>query len=753
MASTRKSGRQHVPSRKLKDESINTLNEILSSDSEIEALVDQEIAAADEYDEFSVQAAAQASSDDDDSSISAAASSGIATPVEDDDDAHSDIGRGSDVGEDRLPFLRVRKSKPKKAPAIEAEAKRSRGLLGTQIRSYTRRNKSELLCGPDPKDREALTRAADRWANDPTLPRRANLRHPFTHPDSRRKWEARKGWEWYYDSGGKAAFAERQRLTPLSEGEAVKYLPRSSHHKQDVLLGPYGRQTPFTLSANDTIDMDHAWTEVTAMENASHTEDRPPKRRKHGWLLNAGSKVRCLDWATKEGSTRQYLAIGTKQNSLSREEAKKEAPSFASSPAPSSIQLWSFVSPQRPTPTADSTEPARPLRLVHILCTDWGDAKQVRWCPMPRKFQENDASQEHEVVGLLASVWDDGSTRVLDLIVPRDNNDGNVHLKIDSAACTIRPLQYSICTCMCWLSATDIAVGHSNGFLALYSIIPPSTSPSSTSSFPSAQTNYTPPTSSQTHQHHPHPRLIIPLHQSYILSLNSCYPPFPYLLTSTTIAGTARLTDLRSPHTASISTRRSNIAPVDCIYHHGLFACFVPDDSHETIGAMALRCWGSLSATMDTVDTGGTRAMDVGKCHAALAVGCADGGVVVSNPMRRAIKHREPCIQLLLWKHEWVRRRKSQNGSDESSEQMEPRGMSRITESYKARKSEIDQRPGERKLNIEGSRNRGRGSMVSTTFEEESGVTALAWNPNVSCGGWLAVAWATGLVRVEDVAI
>ena len=150
---------------------------------------------------------------------------------------------------------------------------------------------------------------------------------------------------------------------------------------------------------------------------------------------------------------------------------------------------------------------------------------------------------------------------------------------------------------------------------------------------------------------------------------------------------------------------------------------------------------------------GGTRAMDVGKCHAALAVGCADGGVVVSNPMRRAIKHKEHCIQLLLWKHEWVRQEKSQNDSDESSEQGERGGLSRITESYKARKSEIDQRPGERKLNIEGSKSRARGSMVSTIFEEESGVTALAWNPNVNCGGWLAVAWATGLVRVEDVAI
>lgn len=752
MASTRKSGRRQVPSRKYKDGAIAALNEILSSDSEIEALADQEIAAADEDDDFSVHAAAQASSDEDDSSISAAASSGIATPIEDDEGAHSDIGRASNAGEDKLRFLRVRKSKPKKEPTMEAEAKRSRGLLNSQIRSYTRRNKSELLCGPDPKDRETLTRAADRWANDPTLPRRASLRHPFTHPDSRRNWEAKKGWEWYYECGGKVAFAQRQRLSPLSEGEAAKYLPRSSHHEQDVLLGPYGRQKPFRLSTNNSINMDHAWTEVADNENVFHNEDRRPKRRKRGWLLNAGSKVRCLDWATKEGGDVQYLAMGTKQNSLTSEEAKKKAPSFASSPAPSSMQLWSFVSRQQPHPTADLTEPACPPRLVYILCTDWGDAKQIRWCPMPRKFAEDNASQTHEAVGLLASVWDDGSTRILDLNVPRDNDDVNVRLKIESAACTIRPLKNSICTCMCWLSATDVAVGHSNGLLALYSIIPASTSHSSPSPIPSYQTNDPPSTQPQTYYHHPHPRLVIPLHQSNITSLSSCYPPFPYLLTSTTIAGTARLTDIRSPHTSSISTRRSNIAPSDCIYHHALFACFVPDESKETIDAMALRCWGSTSATTDTVDMGGIMAMDVAKCHAAIAVGCADGGVMVSNPMRRAIRHKEHCMQLLLWKHEWVKQGKSQSGSDETAGQMEPGGLSRITESYKARKSEIDQKPGERKLNIEGSKTRGR-SVVSTVFEEESGVTALAWNPNVSCGGWLAVAWATGLVRVEDVAI
>lgn len=45
------------------------------------------------------------------------------------------------------------------------------------------------------------------------------------------------------------------------------------------------------------------------------------------------------------------------------------------------------------------------------------------------------------------------------------------------------------------------------------------------------------------------------------------------------------------------------------------------------------------------------------------------------------------------------------------------------------------------------------GVVISTVREEEEGVTQIEWNPNLLCGGWVAVGWGSGLVRVQDLAL
>lgn len=45
------------------------------------------------------------------------------------------------------------------------------------------------------------------------------------------------------------------------------------------------------------------------------------------------------------------------------------------------------------------------------------------------------------------------------------------------------------------------------------------------------------------------------------------------------------------------------------------------------------------------------------------------------------------------------------------------------------------------------------GMVISTVREEEEGVTQIEWNPNLVCGGWVAVGWGSGLVRVQDLAL
>ncbi len=162
----------------------------------------------------------------------------------------------------------------------------------------------------------------------------------------------------------------------------------------------------------------------------------------------------------------------------------------------------------------------------------------------------------------------------------------------------------------------------------------------------------------------------------------------------------------------------------------------------------------------------GRGCLDSGKAHTCLAWGGPDGRVMVCNPVRSVLgsrRRREADWLVCVCRLEWVRKKPPQPEmlptADRSDEQgdadvrmeqaddpgknnggIERKGISRITQSYTAEKADYGPARGEKLKQM-------------TVFEEENAVTAVNWNPNVSCGGWLAVGWGNGLVRVEDVAI
>lgn len=149
-----------------------------------------------------------------------------------------------------------------------------------------------------------------------------------------------------------------------------------------------------------------------------------------------------------------------------------------------------------------------------------------------------------------------------------------------------------------------------------------------------------------------------------------------------------------------------------------------------------LRCFYSsvACAKLGSAPGPGSGVVDVGKCHSSVAVGGADGSVIVTNPMRKALGKKDAGWQQVVFKHEWVRR----------VGQGPRHGMSRITEGYKGEKVDFGVK----------YRETHRGTVnESTIYEEETAVTTLGWNPNSVCGGWLAVGWGSGLVRVQDMAV
>ncbi|KAL9129540.1 MAG: hypothetical protein Q9217_002027 [Psora testacea] len=766
---TRRSGRRHVQNQKYKEatETLETLNNVLSSDSEEELLVRTLQADPKDDEDFTADQAVPPS-DSPDSPRSEASdgsdSSAIATPLEDYEDAHSYASSETDAPRSGMCMHRRSKAGKQQHGATK-EATRSRGIPETALKTDNKISRLHLLSGPARKDVMHLVRSGNQWGNDVTLPRRSRMRLPFSHTEEKREFEGTVGWDWYYEQGGKEAYAERQRLRGLSADEAARYLPKRASH--NLLMGPYGRQKLFHISTLDSLNVDDAWKVATG-EHTLDDQERPRKRRRHGWLLNVGRRVRSLDWAANQDGDIQYLAIATK--SAMPKGTSTEAPAFTpASGTPSGVHIWAFAVSQEFSATESTIESSRPPKLKQVLCTDWGDVKQLKWCPTPRSFRNEEADGKVPL-GLLAGVWDDGCARVLDVQLDRDQNSGSTYsetpravVNIESAAFTAEPPPNSICTCLAWLSATDLAVGHSNGYLSIYSIVP--TSPL-TPRPPDTDTAQDVSSSTTDTATYPQPWLHIALHQTYIIAITSAYPSFPTLLASTSMSGHTRLTSLLDPQTSYVQSRRTQTPGSTILYHDGLYGCIYPDDGKENITFTGLRFWGNAIGFGKAAGWGGLSCVDVGKVHAVVAFGTADGRIVVTNPIRKVLTKKKQGYQQTLFRHEWVCKQPQaasdavveEPGDEDTSysrhenEREGRKGTSRITEGYKPHSAETHYRYSSRRLFAGGSHGV-KGTMTTTIFEEETGATAVCWNPNLSCGGWLAVGWGSGLIRVEDVGI
>lgn len=233
------------------------------------------------------------------------------------------------------------------------------------------------------------------------------------------------------------------------------------------------------------------------------------------------------------------------------------------------------------------------------------------------------------------------------------------------------------------------------------------------------------------------PWLSLQLHSAYILSLTTAYPTHPALLVSSSLSGNLRLTSLRAPKTDYVFSMRMRMPPSSLAYCDSLLSVVAPDEASETLRLWGLRSFYSTLSCgkLESAPGPGHGIVDVGRWHSSIAAGGADGSVVVTNPIRKALGRKDAGWQQVVFKHEWVRR----------PAQGARQGMSRITEGYKGEKVNLGMKDGG-KLKDSVSE--------STIYEEETAVAALSWNPNDSgCGGWLAVGWGSGLVRIQDMAI
>ncbi|RAH48089.1 transcription factor TFIIIC subunit TFC6 [Aspergillus brunneoviolaceus CBS 621.78] len=576
-----------------------------------------------------------------------------------------------------------------------------------------------VMFGTDNRDLLAMIYARERWGGgvDSTFPTREALQRvrdgadygyglTFGVEPDLLKLESARGWDWYYTDAVRERFRLRQRVAKLGEAAARrKYLARS-RGDHTVLLGPVDDQKEFTLGQHQVLDFGDAWASKAKAGSGCH-------KVREGWLLNFGSKVQCLAWAPNQLGRTQYLAVVAPI--LPDQKAKvpdplkdQAAPAFRpSAPYPCALQIWAFQAQESETLARKIDLGFRPhLRLA--LCTDWGDLRRLAWCPMPRSPRDEDDEDERETLGLLAGIWTDGYVRVIDVKVGRDTKKAEFY-QVHSTIFEAKPPS-TVCTCVTWLSPSDIAVGCANGYVAIWSIAPSSNSSSS-----------------------PAPYFYQALHSTWVLNISSAYPTYPHLIATTSMDGDTRLTSVVDPPKDQVYTNRMRVGSTHLSYCPPLQS-FLSSDENDFARLLAVRRFYTSTAVARLPSPISALA-PCSYWHPSVLFGCVGGTVQATNPLRRVLHSKEKQWQQNWFQHEWVR------GPHDTGT-----GVSRFYDGYRAESVSLLR-------NLIGDRKLVNGMAMITIYEEETHVTALSWNPNQACAGWAAAGLGCGLVRVEDLVL
>ena len=419
--SLRRSGRQRFPNKKYTVDTFEGLD-ILNSDSEVDLEALQQLRDSRNDHDFPED---HIDINEDDESLADGVSDGsaILTPEGEHEEANSYANSDSE-GHGHQATSQGRRRKPKDYTSTRDSHVHSRGMVENLIKADHEKSRLRLFAGSAVEDIMHVVRSRDQWAVDPTLPSRGSLCHQVSHTDEKRRMEATVGWDWYYDHGGRKLFAEKQDVKTLSLDEGATHLPKATNSSLSFLMGPYGRQQVLTLALSQSLGLDEAWYTASGPPEQSSEGFESRKRPRIGWMLNVGARVRCLDWAPNHHGKMQYLALAVAKNLISAHPAMpNEAPAFTpSGPTPSGVQIWAFDASNNPTAAS------RPPELQQVLCTEWGEVNQLKWCPVPRA-ERSDHATGKIFIGLLAGIWGDGYARVLDVQAEKEHGAVTTYCK------------------------------------------------------------------------------------------------------------------------------------------------------------------------------------------------------------------------------------------------------------------------------------------------------------------------------------
>ncbi|KAL2854395.1 hypothetical protein BJY01DRAFT_205544 [Aspergillus pseudoustus] len=662
---------------------------------------------------------------------------------EDEGSLDGDPGADNDADEEDKASLRQRKApKTPQTKFIKKRPPPSAGVLtGEEAHSRGTWNPFEHVgksvhlqatFGLDERDILAVLYARDRWSRgfDSTFPARVSLDEAHNLRDYKYgstfgvepgglDRESTRGWDWYYGEGSGERWRKRQRVEPITEAEARRtFMSTPKQGKHTVLVGPANKQLAFTLDQYDVLNYGDAWGVAKDQQITDSAGSKQSQKKRQGWIINLGQRVQATAWAPNQSGLTQYLAvtapISSEQKALYPDLLKDSAaPAFRPSASyPCALQLWSFKADQGGSITKCIDMSFSP-RLRLVLGTNWGDLRRMSWCPIRRAPRDEDDENVDKNIGLLAGIYGDGYVRVIDVKISRDPNKADFY-RVNTPIFEANPPS-TVCTCVTWLSPSDIAVGCANGFVAVWNIAPPSVKPSTNS------------------LENPLPYFYHPIHSTYVLNIASAYPTYPHLVATTSMDGETRLTSLADHEKDVVDATRMRVGSPHLTYSPWLQS-FVSSDENDFVRLLTLRRFFTTTAAARLPSTVSALAPS-SFWHPSVLLGCTGGFVLATNPLRRLLHSKEKQWQQTWFSHTWVR------GKDARSS-----GTSRFYDGYRAESISLLR-------NMMGDRKLINGTMVITIHEEETHVTALSWNPNQSCAGWASAGLGCGLLRIEDLAM
>ncbi|KAG6369764.1 hypothetical protein JVT61DRAFT_13581 [Boletus reticuloceps] len=519
--------------------------------------------------------------------------------------------------------------------------------------------------------------------------------------------------------------------------DALKYLPTDSTMTEDgqfkpppqvdCYLGPCDRQTRVSFNMFDSV------------ATSAYFEDGT------GYVFNAGSPVWGIDWCPTYQADRpvrqfrHHLAVAPFPS-------RSHAPSIGvktARPSPACVQIWALKPRTREDNTMDDDHPQRDpaeVRCEMVLCLESGPAQEIKWCPLPAHDPwEGAPPRIPRRLGILAGTFEDGSLSIYvvpdpeDVRPPEHDAARPVFVGLPEPALRIEH-EGASCWSLDWANSEVIAVGLTNGCLAVYNVKQALESGETSNIFP-------------TH--------FIAVHQSAIRALawirvpptdGSGVPNLsedPMVIASGGYDGVECLTDIREPHGNVVNRTRDVINSAT----YSVFATgpiMIDHDNTVKSYSVSPSMLGRGHILMEP--DGPVWSVSASDYHPQLAVGSADGSCTTTNTLKST--RRGGIVPFLVHKiYQLDYSRKT--GEFRMLEHFLPQEMQEKTTSAKGKAQGKDKHKDKQDADADAE-TKGR-STNTGVWPSEIGVHRVAWNNGNGLGGapLLASATASGLCRVD----